>query len=105
MSAQVQDSQGFPIPGCFRYVDGGGQSAAYTTTTPITNPVAATTRLVRVTCTTAAFIKFGSAPAATSADIFIGANLPEIFPITPGHKVAALQVAAGGTLYVQEIID
>jgi hypothetical protein len=103
--AQCKDSNDFPVPGCFRVLDGSGQVVAFTTTAAIANPVGASTRFVRVTVTAAAFIKFGVTPVSTSADIFVAANVPEVFPITPGQKVSALQVAAGGNLYVQEIAE
>ena len=104
MNGQAQDSLGQVASRCFFVIDGSGQSAAFTTSAAITNPVGANTTFVRVTVTANAFIKFGVSPVATAADIFVAANTPEYFPIVPGQKVAALQVVGGGTLYVNEVI-
>lgn len=80
------------------------QSVAYTATAgTITNAVGNTVTRVRIVVTSAAYISFGTAPVATAADIYIPADWPEYFEITPGHKVSALQVAAGGTLHVTEL--
>jgi hypothetical protein len=61
------------------------------------------TRLVRVLCTTAAFIRVGVSPTAVAADYPVAANVPENIPIYPGEKVSAIQVASGGNLYVHEL--
>lgn len=58
---------------------------------------------VRVMCTTAAFVKLGSAPTATTADISVAANTPIVLACSNLDKVSAVQVASGGTLYVTEI--
>lgn len=84
---------------------GTTQSKAYTGTAGvIDNAVGANTRVVRVTTTTDAFIKFGTAPTATTADCFIKANTPEFFRVVPGtDKISAIQSSSGGTLYVTEM--
>jgi hypothetical protein len=83
---------------------GTNQSVAYTGTAgTITNAVGSQTRAVRVVTTTAAFIKIGNSPTATTSDVYMPAGLPEIFQISPGMKVSAVQVAAGGSLYVTEL--
>jgi hypothetical protein len=80
------------------------QSAAYTGTAgTITNVVGSETYIVRVVCTTDAFVKIDNSPTATTADTFLPANSPEYFTITPGQKVSAIQSTASGTLYVTEI--
>ncbi len=81
------------------------QSVAYTGTAgTITNVVGAQTYKVRVTLTTAGFIKIGNTPTATTSDTYMPADSPEYFTITPGQKVSAIQLTAGGTLYVTEIV-
>jgi hypothetical protein len=80
------------------------QSVAYTGTAgTITNAVGAHTNRVRVVVTTAAYIKIGNTPTATTSDPYIPADAPEYFSITPGMKVSAVQVSSGGTLHVTEI--
>jgi hypothetical protein len=80
------------------------QSVAFTGTAgTIANPVGAQTYKVRVLATADAFIKIDNAPTATGADVYLPALQAEYFHITPGQKVSAVQVAAGGTLHVTEI--
>jgi hypothetical protein len=83
---------------------GTHQSIAYTTVAgTITNAVGDETKAVRVVCTSAAYIKIGKAPTATSSDVYVPADKPEVFRIGAGEKVSAIQVAAGGTLHVTEL--
>jgi hypothetical protein len=78
------------------------QNVAYTTTAgTITNAVAS--RVVRVVCTTAAYVRIGLNPTADTSDMYMAAEVAEYFRIEPGHKVSARQVAAGGTLHVTEM--
>lgn len=58
---------------------------------------------VRVMVTTDAFVVVGSADA-TSAGAYLPAFSVEYFTISPGQKVSAIQVSAGGTLYATEIL-
>lgn len=83
---------------------GTTQSVAYTGTAgTITNAVGTGCRLVRIVVTTDAFVKFGSAPTATTSDCFVPANTPEYFRVDVGDKVSAIQSTGGGTLYVTEM--
>lgn len=80
------------------------QSVAYTGTAgTITNAVGAQTYKVRVVVTTAAYVAIGNSPTATAASVYCPADTPEYFTITPGMKVSAIQLSAGGTLHVTEI--
>lgn len=82
---------------------GAVQSAAYTGTAgTITNGISAGTYKVRIIVTTAAFVKVGDSPTATSGDTYVAAGIPEYVTCTPGQKVSAIQVASGGTIYVTE---
>jgi len=79
------------------------QSKAYTGTAgTIDNAVGTQIYKVRVVTTSAAYIKIGDSPTATTADVYMPADSPEYFTITPGQKVSAIQVSAGGTLHVTE---
>jgi hypothetical protein len=83
---------------------GTHQSVAYTGTAgTISNVVGSQTRQVRVVVTTAAYIKIGNSPTATTSDVYMPADSPEYFTCTPGQKVSAVQVSSGGTLHVTEI--
>jgi len=83
---------------------GTHQSASYTGTAgTITNAVGTGTNRVRVVVTSAAYVKIGSSPTATSSDVYMAADAPEYFTIRPGEKVSAIQVSAAGTLHVTEV--
>lgn len=85
---------------------GTHQSVAYTGTAgTISNAVGDNVRAVRVMVTTAAFIKIGSSPTATTSDVpMLTPNVAEIFLINGGEKVSAIQSAAGGNLHVTELL-
>lgn len=54
-----------------------------------------------VQATSACFVEIGANPTATvNTSHYIGANQPTYLQMTPGFKIAAVQLSAGGTLYV-----
>ena len=78
---------------------GVSQTVAYTGTAGVTtNPIGST--FVRIVCTSAAFVAFGAAPTATTADMYIPANSPEWIPIDPSHKVSVVRLTDDGTAYI-----
>lgn len=81
------------------------QSVAYTGTAgTITNAVGGQTYAVRVVVTSAAYIKIDKTPTATTSDVYMPADTPEVFQISPGMKVSAVQVSTGGgNLHVTEL--
>jgi hypothetical protein len=80
------------------------QSVAYTGTAgTIANAVGSQTYKVRVVATTDCYIKIDNGPTATTSDTLLPGLSAEYFTITPGQKVSAIQVSAGGTLNVTEI--
>lgn len=82
---------------------GTSQNVAYSATAgTIANGVGTT--IVRVVVTTASYIRIGTAPTATTADVYMPADEPEYFNLNPGEKISAVQVAAGGILSVTECI-
>jgi hypothetical protein len=83
---------------------GTHQSVAYTGTAgTIANAFGDHTRYVRVVVTSAAHVKVGKSPTATTSDVYMAANVPEIFRTGAGEKVSAVQVSAGGNLHVTEL--
>lgn len=87
---------------------GNTQNAAYTGTHGvISNAVnASIDTIVEVTCTTLAYVAVGATPVATSANgRVVAANTPTLFKLRVGEKVSAVQVAAGGTMYVSELTN
>lgn len=85
---------------------GTHQSAAFTATAgTIANGVGTSTRYVRVIVTSAAYVKIATTPTATTSDVYMAANVPEIFRIGAGEKVSAVQVSAGGSVHVTELTE
>ena len=83
---------------------GTHQSAAYTGTAgTITTAFSSAMKKARVVVTSAAYIKIGVAPTATTSDVYMPADAPEYFTVATGEKVSAVQVSSGGTLHVTEI--
>lgn len=68
-----------------------------------TNAVGSQTYVVRLISTTDCHVVFAGTPTATANDMFLAADREELFRISPGEKVAAIQNAAGGSLYVTEM--
>lgn len=78
------------------------QSAAYTATHGvITNAVVSP--VIRVVCTTAAYIKIGVDPTATTSDVYMSAGATEYFRCKSGDKVSAIRVANDGVVHVTEM--
>lgn len=83
---------------------GPSQNVAYTGTAGATSAIGAQTYKVRVLVTTDAFVTTdGSTPSSTSG-AYVPALSPEVFTTSPGQVVKAVQVSAGGTLYITEYV-
>lgn len=79
------------------------QSAAFTGTAgTTTNAVSLGTKKVRIIVTSAAYVKVGVSPTATTSDVYMPADSAEYVTVSSGEKVSAVQVSAGGTLHVTE---
>lgn len=100
---QCKDQNDHAVPGVFAAKNGSGQVKAFTTSAAIDNVIGSDTRFVEVWVTAAAYVRVGVSPTAVIGDRFLAANVPIIMPCAPGDKVAAVQVAAGGNLYVTEL--
>lgn len=71
------------------------------------NALSKETVVIRVLATTACFINIGTdTPTATTANTPISANIPEYFRVNGNQtiKVAGIQLSAGGSLYITEMI-
>lgn len=90
----------------YRPIYGKGQVKAYTGTAgTIDSALPPCTPAVAVICTTFAYVKIGSNPTATTADMPVPANVLVVLPVEGAFtasdiKVSAVQVAAGGNLHV-----
>lgn len=75
---------------------------AYTETAGTTAAVDSNANAVRVISTTDCFIEITAAGTAAVADtgLYLPALTPEYFACPPSAKVSAIQVSAGGTIYV-----
>lgn len=83
---------------------GTHQSVAYTGTAgTITTAISAGVKKARVVVTSAAYVKVGVSPTATTSDVYMAADSPEYVTVSVGEKISAIQVSAGGTLHVTEI--
>jgi hypothetical protein len=58
------------------------------------------TTMVRLAADGDCFVAFGADPIATPTDLYLAAQCPEYFVVTPGTKVAALQASLAGNLYI-----
>jgi len=48
------------------------------------------TRIVRVVADAACYVLVGSNPTAAAGDVYLPANAPEYFRVTPGQKIAGI---------------
>lgn len=94
-----EDNEARPLPAIFpgtsqRLAVGGSsnQSAAF----------GETTGMIRLSPTTDCFVAFGANPTATNASLFLPAGSVEYFGVSPGEKIACLQVSTAGHLNVVE---
>lgn len=80
-------------------------NVAYNASAGTTGALNGNTRAVRIMCTSAAYVTMGAAPTATANDIYLPANTELMLAIPPGTwKISAIQVSAGGTLHVTELM-
>lgn len=85
-------------------INGVSVKVAYTETAGTTAAISTLANVVRVVATTDCFIKIGTNPTAVADDdCYLPALVPEYFACPEGAKVSAVQVSAGGTLYVTPI--
>ena len=83
---------------------GGSVKVAYTGTAGTTAALPETTSAVRIVATTDCFIEIGLSPTAVAdTGMYLPALVPEYFQAQPNAKVSAIQVSAGGTIYVTPI--
>lgn len=109
----LTDDNGHPIDGGFVHIN--PQKVAYTATAGrIANNLSPDTRLVRIVCSSAAYLAFGNSAVVATPNgtatvaivngVYIPANTPEIFALPSGtEKISAVQDTAGGNLHVTEI--
>ncbi len=101
----LRDHDGEPLSLDRVYVRGVTQSVAYTGTSARTaNNFTAGCAFVELFATTNAHYKLGGGSvAATTSDIFIPANTRLIVATMGQSRIAAIQNATGGSLFVTEL--
>jgi hypothetical protein len=83
---------------------GTSQTVAFTATSAQSTAVGTSTRIVRLVATQPCFFAIGTNPTATTSGVYLPAGVVQYVSITGGHKVAAIQASAGGSLYVTEAV-
>lgn len=83
----------------FSPVKGGAKKVAYTGTAGTTAALAAETTAVSIVTTTDAFVRING-KAVVDTDLYVPAYTPVVLVCPSAATVSAVQVSAGGTLYV-----
>lgn len=83
---------------------GVSQKKAFTSATSQATAVATNCTIVRVVATQNCHLAFGSNPTAVAdgTGVYLVANIPEYFGITPGYKIAVIRDSADGNLFITE---
>jgi len=74
------------------------QNVSFTASPATSQPVGSQTFKVRLVATTACAISIGAA-----VGVYLPANFPESFVVSPGQTVSVVQIAAAGSLCISEI--
>lgn len=74
------------------------------TSASIATAFGAYTTVVRLCSTTACHVAVGASPTATTSSAYLPANVEWFIEVAPGQRVAVIQNAAAGTLFVTEMI-
>ena len=99
MTKQLLDDNGNVIP---IFVYGTHQSIAYTVASGvIASAISAGIRLVRVWCSTDAYVAIGA--SATTADMPVTAKVETYFHVKEADTIAAIRITADGVLHVTEL--
>jgi len=115
------NSKGFPQTGTMSgsrasadvYIAGGGHEGpqgnsgtglSVAVGAASTASAAITATLIDIVATTECFIQIAASPVAVvNDDYYVPKNTTYRFPITSGNKVAVIQSAAAGTLYIHPV--
>lgn len=81
---------------------GTSQRLAFKSGAVSSEPFGTGTELILLTSTDHCYVKFGENPVATPLDIFIVAETPYYFGVTPGERLSVLPVQGAGDLSVIE---
>lgn len=83
---------------------GTGQNVTTSGTSAASTAFGAQTYEIRVAVTEAAYVRVGDGtPTAVTGDTLMAAGSVEYFRVSPGQKIAAIQVSTGGIMNVTEL--
>jgi hypothetical protein len=88
--------QGAILPGSLN------QTVSVTGTSQVSQAFSVNTTVVRAISTSNCYLAFGASPVASATSLYLPANTIEYYGVGGSTKVAVLQVAASGTLYLSE---
>lgn len=83
-------------------VQGADKEFAYSATSGVTGTFSTGVNVVRIVCSSEAYVKFGTSPSAPTGSMRIQAAIPEYFGVLENYKVAVFMVASAGTCQVTE---
>ena len=86
---------------------GSGQTLVFSgTSAQATNAVGDQTKWIKIASAQDCYIELGANPTAVAGTsmFMAGDKADRYFLISPGHKIAAIQVSTGGTLYITEMV-
>ena len=83
------------------YKPAASQTVAYTAAAGTGTAVGAYTQVVRLVATTACFVRFGG--TAVTTDLYLPANVPELFTINPSDTISAIRLSSDGNLHITEM--
>lgn len=90
-------------PPIMRILDASTQSVAVSGTSAQSAVISGSTGYVRLFSTTLCHIRIGSNPTATTSHMPLAPYVPEYFVAVSGAKIAVIQNASAGTLYITEV--
>lgn len=91
-----------PLP-IMRLVEASTQAVAVSGTSAQSAAISGATNAVRLMATTLCHVRIGANPTATNTNMPLAPYCPEYFVVGSGNKIAVIQNAAAGTLYITEV--
>ena len=87
----------------FRFKTSEAQNVSYTGTAGNSTAFGSTnrTQIVRVVCTTDAYVAVGNGVTATTTNgAYFAAGIPDYIKVAEGERISAIQVSTGGSLNI-----
>jgi len=100
MTKSMVDANGNDVP---LFVPGTSYNTAYTGTAGTQAALTSGCRMIRVICTTDAYVKVGIGVTATASHMLVIADVVTLIPVSESYVVSAIQHTSGGNLHVTEM--